>query len=49
MLRLRVKEVTEAKGFSMPLPSHRSEVSYNTIKAIYRDPLRERLLMRWAC
>lgn len=41
MLRLRVKELAKEKGFSMNLLSHRSEVAYNTIKAIYRDPLRE--------
>ena len=41
MLMLRVKEVAQEKNFSMNLLSHRSEVAYNTIKAIYRDPLRE--------
>ncbi len=41
MLRLRVKEVAKEKNFSMNLLSHRSEVAHNTIKAIYRNPLRE--------
>ena len=40
MLRLRVKEVAKEKGFSMNLLSHRSEVSYNVIKSIYRNPYR---------
>lgn len=40
MLRLRVKEVAEEKGISMTKLSQRSEVSYNTIRDIYRNPLR---------
>ncbi|MBE3559894.1 MAG: helix-turn-helix transcriptional regulator [Ktedonobacteraceae bacterium] len=40
MLRLRVKEVAEAKGFSMTKLSHRTEISYNTIKGIFRNPYR---------
>jgi len=40
MLRLRVKEVTKEKGFSMNMLSHRSEVSYNVIKECYRNPYR---------
>jgi transcriptional regulator with XRE-family HTH domain len=40
MLRLRVKEVAEAKGMSMTKLSQRSEVSYNIVKAIFRDPFR---------
>jgi DNA-binding Xre family transcriptional regulator len=40
MLRLRVKEVAEAKGVSMTKLSHRSEVAFNTIRAIFRDPYR---------
>lgn len=38
MLRLRVKEVATEKGISMTKLSQRSEVSYNTIKDIYRNP-----------
>lgn len=41
MLRLRVKELAKEKNLSMNMLSHRSEVSYNTIQAIYRDPFRE--------
>ncbi len=41
MLRLRVKEVAQSKGFSMGELSRKSNVAYNTIKGIYREPLRE--------
>jgi lambda repressor-like predicted transcriptional regulator len=37
-LRLKVKEVAERKGFSMGRLSKVSNVPYNTIKSIYRDP-----------
>lgn len=40
MLRLRVKEVAQAKGFSMNKLSQRSEVSYHIIRDIYRDPFK---------
>ncbi len=40
MLRLRVKEVAEAKNMSMTKLSQRSEVSYNVVKGIFRDPYR---------
>ena len=38
MLRLRVKEVAKEKGISMNKLSQRSEVSYNIVKEIYRNP-----------
>jgi len=38
MLRLRIKEVAQQKRISMTKLSHRSEVSYNTLKLLYRDP-----------
>ena len=41
MLRLRVKEVAKEKGMSMNKLSQRSEVSYNIVKAIYRNPYKE--------
>ena len=40
MLRLRVKEVAREKGFSMNKLSQRSEVSYDIIRDIYRDPFK---------
>jgi len=41
MLRLKVKEIAQSKGFSMGELSRKSNVAYNTIKLIYREPLRE--------
>lgn len=41
VLRLRVKEVAQDKQISMNKLSQRSEVSYNIVKAIYRNPYRE--------
>jgi DNA-binding Xre family transcriptional regulator len=40
MLRLRVKEVAKEKGFSMNKLSQRSEVSYQIIHDIFRNPLK---------
>ena len=40
MLRLRVKEVAKEKGISMTKLSQRSEVSYNIVKGIFRNPYR---------
>jgi DNA-binding Xre family transcriptional regulator len=37
-VRLRVKEVATERGMSMTKLSHRSEVAYNTIRRIFRDP-----------
>ncbi len=39
--RLRLKEVAEEKGMSMTKLSHRSEVAYNTIRKLFRDPYAE--------
>lgn len=36
--RLRVKEVASEKGVSMTKLSQRSEVAYNTVRRIWRDP-----------
>ena len=40
MLRLRVKEVAREKGLSLTKLSQRSEVSYNIVKGVFRDPYR---------
>lgn len=40
MLRLRVKEVLEEKKMSMNKLSQRSEVSYNIVKDICKNPYR---------
>lgn len=39
--RLRIKEVAAEKGMSMTKLSHRSEVAYNTIRKLFRDPYAE--------
>jgi DNA-binding Xre family transcriptional regulator len=41
MIRLRVKEVAQEKGFSLGRLSRASDVAYNTVKAIYRNPYKE--------
>ena len=40
MIRLRVKEVAEAKGLNMTKLSQRSEVSFTTVKSMFRNPYR---------
>ncbi len=41
MIRLRVKEVAEAKGVSRLRLSRIADVNYKTIQGIWRDPYRE--------
>ena len=41
MVRLHVKEIAEAKGFNMSSLSRASDVSFNTIKRIFRNPYKE--------
>ena len=38
MIRLKVKEVAEAKGYNMSQLSRKSDISFSTIKRIWRDP-----------
>jgi DNA-binding Xre family transcriptional regulator len=40
MIKLKVKEIAEAKGMTMTKLSHKSEISFNTIKSIFRNPYR---------
>jgi DNA-binding Xre family transcriptional regulator len=40
-VRLRVKEVAADKGMSMTKLHIKSEVAYNTIRRIFRDPYAE--------
>jgi transcriptional regulator with XRE-family HTH domain len=35
---LKIKEAAEAKGFNMSSLSRRSDISFSTIKRIWRDP-----------
>jgi DNA-binding Xre family transcriptional regulator len=39
-LRLKVKEIAEAKGMSMMALTRKSYVALNTIRSIYHDPYR---------
>ena len=41
MIRLKVKEVAEARGFSMAKLARRADIDYKTVQRIYHDPLRE--------
>ncbi|HLX40333.1 MAG TPA: helix-turn-helix transcriptional regulator [Ktedonobacteraceae bacterium] len=36
--KLRVKEVAQQKGISQTKLSQRSEVAYNTVRRVWRDP-----------
>jgi DNA-binding Xre family transcriptional regulator len=36
--RLRIKEVATSKGISLTKLSQRSEVAYNTVRRVWRDP-----------
>lgn len=41
MLRLRVKEVAESKGYNMSSLSRASDVSFRTIKRLWKNPYHE--------
>ncbi len=38
MIRLRVKEIAESKGYNMSKLSRAADVSFNTIKRIWKNP-----------
>src|SRR5260370_40182799 len=38
LIRLRVKEIAEARGYNMSTLSRASDVSFKTIKRIFRNP-----------
>jgi DNA-binding Xre family transcriptional regulator len=38
MIRLKIKEVAQAKGFSQGLLSRKANVDENTLKKLYRNP-----------
>jgi DNA-binding Xre family transcriptional regulator len=40
MVRLRVRELAEERGFNMSSLSRAANISFNTVKRIYRDPYR---------
>ncbi len=41
MVRLKVKEIAEAKGFNMSSLSRKSDVSFNTVRRLWKDPYHE--------
>ena len=41
MIRLKIKEVAQQKGFSMSRLSRESNMAYKTIQTIWRDPAHE--------
>lgn len=41
MLRLRVKEVAEAKGFNQSSLTRESGLGFSTVKRLFRDPYRD--------
>jgi DNA-binding Xre family transcriptional regulator len=41
MIRLKIKEVAQQKGFSMSRLSRESNMAYKTIQTIWRDPYHE--------
>lgn len=41
MIRLKIKEIAEAKGFNQSSLSRAADISFNTVKRIFRDPYKE--------
>ena len=41
MIRFKIKEVAQQKGFSMSRLSRESNMAYKTIQTIWRDPYHE--------
>jgi DNA-binding Xre family transcriptional regulator len=41
MQRLKVKEIAQAKGFTMAGLSRKADINLKTMQAIYRDPYRD--------
>jgi len=38
MIRLRIKEVAESKGYNMSSLSRASDISFNTVKRLWQNP-----------
>ncbi len=38
MVRLRIKEVAESKGYNMSSLSRATDISFNTIKKLWKNP-----------
>jgi len=41
MVRLRVKEIAEQKGFNISSLSRKADIGFSTVKRIFRDPYKE--------
>jgi DNA-binding Xre family transcriptional regulator len=41
MVRLKVKEIAEQKGYNMSSLSRKADVGFSTVKRIFQDPYRE--------
>jgi len=41
IIRLRVKEIAEQKGFNISSLSRKADVGFSTVKRIFRDPYKE--------
>ena len=41
MIRLRVREIAEARNINMSKLSRMADLNYNTIRAIWDDPMRD--------
>lgn len=41
MIRLRVKEIAEQKGFNISSLARRADIGFSTVKRIFRDPFKE--------
>jgi DNA-binding Xre family transcriptional regulator len=41
MVRLRVKEIAEAKGYNMSSLSRKADIGFSTVKRIFQDPYKE--------
>lgn len=41
MIRLRVREIAEAKNINMSKLSRMADLNYNTIRAIWDDPMKD--------
>lgn len=41
MVRLRVKEIAEQKGYNMSSLARKADIGFSTVKRIFQDPYRE--------
>lgn len=41
MVRLRVKEIAEQKGYNMSSLARKADIGFSTVKRIFQDPYKE--------